>query len=73
LTADQNHGYAPEQESFNLGAMDLFPLKTGSCCGTPNLYPPVVATAGLVMSYYDGDTVTALSNYAQHFAMSGNS
>ena len=73
LTADQNHGYAPEQESFNLGAMDLFPLKTGSCCGTPNLYPPVVATAGLVMSYYDGNTLTALWNYAQHFAMSDNS
>jgi phospholipase C len=73
LTADQNHGYAPEQESFSLSAMDLFPLKTGSCCGTPNLYPPVVATAGLVTSYYDGNTLTALWNYAQHFAMSDNS
>jgi phospholipase C len=73
LTADQNHGYTPEQESFNLGAMDLFPLKTGSGGGTPNLYPPVVATTGLVMSYYDGNTVTGMWNYAQHFALSDNS
>ena len=26
-----------------------------------------------VMGYYDGNTVTALWNYAQHFAMSDNS
>jgi len=28
---------------------------------------------GLVMGYYDGNTVTALWNYAQHYAMSDNS
>ncbi len=28
---------------------------------------------GLVMGYYDGNTVTGLWNYAQHFAMSDNS
>ena len=28
---------------------------------------------GIVMGYYDGNTVTALWNYAQHFAMSDNS
>jgi len=28
---------------------------------------------GLVMGYYDGNTVTAIWNYAQHFAMSDNS
>ncbi len=28
---------------------------------------------GLVMDYYDGNTVTGLWNYAQHFAMSDNS
>ena len=27
----------------------------------------------IVMDYYDGNTVTALWNYAQHFAMSDNS
>jgi phospholipase C len=73
LTADQNHNYGPEQASFNNGAMDLFPSKTGTAGGTPVLYPPVVTTKGLVMGYYDGNTVTALWNYAQRFAMSDNS
>ncbi len=27
---------------------------------------------GLVMDYYDGNTVTGLWNYAQHYAMSDN-
>jgi hypothetical protein len=30
------------------------------------------ANTGLVMDYYDGNTVTALWNYAQHYAMSEN-
>ncbi len=30
-------------------------------------------TTGLTMGYFDGNTVTALWNYAQHFAMSDNS
>ena len=34
---------------------------------------PQAGTTGLVMGYYDGNTVTALWNYAQHFAMSDNS
>ena len=72
LTADQGHSYAPEEQSFDQGKMDLFPSKTGSAGGTPNLYPPVVATKGMVMGYFDGNTVTALWNYAQHFAMSDN-
>jgi phospholipase C len=73
LTADQNHNYGAEQQSFDLGFMDLFPSKTGTGGGTPNTYPSVVSTKGLVMGYYDGSTVTALWNYAQHFAMSDNS
>ncbi|MBV8830382.1 MAG: alkaline phosphatase family protein [Acidobacteriaceae bacterium] len=73
LTADQNHNYGPEQQSFDKGAMDLFPLFTGAAGGTPVLYPPVVNTKGLVMGYYDGNTVTAMWNYAQHFALSDNS
>ena len=73
LTADQNHGYTPEELSFDNFAMDLFPSKTGVAYATPKSYPPVVHTKGLVMGYYDGNTVTALWNYAQHFAMSDNS
>ena len=30
-------------------------------------------TTGLVMGYYDGNTVTGLWNYAQNFALSDNS
>lgn len=73
LTADMNHSYTPEQSSFDNFRMDLFPLDTGAAGGTPNLYPPVVNTNGLVMGYFDGNTVTALWNYAQRFAMSDNS
>ena len=41
--------------------------------GTPGPPPTGQTTNGLVMGYYDGNTVTALWNYAQHFAMSDNS
>ena len=67
-TADQDHDYTPEQEAFHGGLMDSFPLYTG----TPGPPPAGVANNGLVMGYYDGNTVTALWNYAQHYAMSDN-
>jgi phospholipase C len=73
LTADQGHSYAPEEASFDRGAMDLFPSKTGSAGGTPVAYPPVTNTKGMVMGYFDGNTVTAMWEYAQHYAMSDNS
>jgi phospholipase C len=34
--------------------------------------PPLYEAPGLVMDYYDGNTVTALWNYAQNYAMSDN-
>ena len=68
-TADQDHDYTPEQQAFNGGLMDSFPEYTG----TPGPPPTGQSTNGLVMGYYDGNTVTALWNYAQHFAMSDNS
>ncbi len=67
LTSDQGHNYLPEQQASDNGLMDLFPAFTGAE-GTP-----AGTTKGLVMGYYDGNTVTALWNYAQHFAMSDNS
>ena len=73
LTADMNHSYGPEQSSFDHGLMDLFPKSTGNAGGTPVLYPAVVTTTGLVMGYFDGNTVTALWNYAQHYALNDNS
>jgi phospholipase C len=66
-TADQDHGYQHEQEAFDSGLMDLFVEKVGRGNG------PGGEPGGQVMGYYDGNTVTALWNYAQAFAMSDNS
>jgi phospholipase C len=63
-TCDEDHGYSDEQFAFHGGLMDQF-LKHS--CNDPNIGP--ASTLG----YYDGNTVTALWNYAQHFAMSDNS
>jgi phospholipase C len=70
LTCDQNHGYTPEQEAFDGGKMDMFvqDTETDVCTGQPILF----GQPGLVMDYYDGNTVTALWNYAQDYAMSDN-
>jgi phospholipase C len=71
-TNDQDHDYTPEQLAFDSGLMDLFPLNTG-VAGPPPGGSGIVDTNGLVMGYYDGNTVTAFWNYAQYFAMSDNS
>ncbi len=69
LTCDQDHDYTPEQKAFNGGKMDKFVENTQTAsCSSPDISKP-----GLVMDYYGGNTVTALWNYAQHFAMSDNS
>jgi phospholipase C len=68
-TADQDHDYTPEQQAMHGGLMDAFPKYTG----VPGPPPTGKTNNGLVMGYYDGNTVTALWNYAQHFAMSDNS
>jgi phospholipase C len=69
LTADQGHNEKPEETAYNNGHMDGFPANTGTA-GPP---PAGIMSKGLVMAYFDGNTVTALWNYAQHFAMSDNS
>jgi len=71
-TQDQDHAYTPEQQAFDNGLMDLFPLYTGTA-GPPPSGTGVTQTNGLVMGYFDGNTVTAVWNYAQNFAMSDNS
>jgi phospholipase C len=71
-TNDQDHNYMPEQQASDAGLMDLFPLYTGTAGPPPSGSGPV-NTNGLVMGYYDGNTVTALWNYAQHFGLSDNS
>jgi phospholipase C len=73
-TCDQNHNYGPEQQAFDQGLLDMFPGSVGvgesSSCDSSFSYEK---DKGLVMGYFDGNTVTALWNYAQNFAMSDNS
>src|SRR5882757_3359618 len=71
-TADQDHDYTAEQLAFDHGLMDAFPASVGTA-GPPPSGTPIEATTGLTMGYYDGNTVTALWNYAQRYAMSDNS
>jgi phospholipase C len=72
-TASQNHDYMPEQLAIDKGLMDLFPLKVGTPDKAAMKPSGLTATTGLTMGYFDGNTVTAMWNYAQHFAMSDNS
>lgn len=57
-----DHDYINLQDACDAGLMDRFPESTGVTCA-PN---------GLAMGYYDGNTVTALWNFAQFFALSDN-
>ncbi|HEX4108106.1 MAG TPA: alkaline phosphatase family protein [Solirubrobacteraceae bacterium] len=75
LTCDQNHGYTNEQEAYDGGLMDKFVQDTtGSGC-SQTTYPNESSYGpnGIVMDYYDGNTVTGLWNLAQHFALSDDS
>jgi len=65
-TRDQDHNYTDEQRAFDGGLLDMFVEKVGRGVGGGQ-------AGGQVMGYYDGNTVTALWNYAQTFAMSDNS
>jgi phospholipase C len=59
---DNDNHYTDEQNAYHGGLLDKFPeSQVGTGCA-----------AGANMGYYDGNTVTALWNYAQHFAMSDN-
>ncbi|HET7889383.1 MAG TPA: alkaline phosphatase family protein [Bradyrhizobium sp.] len=68
-TADQSHNYTKEQLAFDGGKNDLFPADVGR---GSNGGAGAFGTTGQVMGYFDGNTVTALWNYAQNFAMSDN-
>jgi phospholipase C len=67
FTCSFNHDYTAEQKAVNGGLLDKFvqaTSRTGTGCAT---------NGSTVMGYYDGNTVTALWNYAQHYAMNDNS
>src|SRR5215510_13657604 len=69
-TCDQDHEYTDEQKAYDKGLLDKFVEFAG------NGGPPdgnLVCKASDTMGYYDGNTVTAIWNYAQRFAMSDNS
>ena len=85
MTCDQDHDYTPEQLAAGMGAEDAYPANTGSnltlaqCLaghnyqGVPETVPAgTPSTNKAVLDYYDGNSVTALWNYAQHYAMSDN-
>jgi phospholipase C len=73
-TCDQDHNYGAEQSAFDQGLMDNFPVSVGvsenAFCDVSFSYGHLNGT--LVMGYFDGNTVTALWNYAQRFSISDN-
>lgn len=69
-TCDMDHDYTAEQQAFDNGVMDKFQDFTATPCTIPN---EVALGKSIVLGYYDGNTVTAIWNYAQHFAMNDNS
>jgi phospholipase C len=84
MTCDQDHGYTDEQSAADHGAEDSYPASVGhslslaqclsgfSFNGSPESVPSGGASSPAVLDYYDGNTVTALWNYAQHFSMGDN-
>ena len=61
---DNNHDYTPEQAAYDRGLLDQFVQLLGPSGGG--------CRPDFVMGYVDGNTVTALWNYAQHFGLSDN-
>jgi phospholipase C len=68
FTCSQDHNYTDEQKAFDGGLMDKFVQATGRH-GSLGCR----IDGSTVMGYYDGNTVTALWNYAQRFALDDNS
>ncbi len=70
LTCDNDNKYKDEQTAYNSGQINLFATTTSGTTSPPA--PLTSCLPDLSMGYYDGNTVTALWNYAQYFAMSDN-
>src|SRR5579871_6287080 len=69
IVCDQSHSYTGEQKAMDGGLMDQFVANDGT---TQTGCHDFGKGQGLVMGYYDGNTVTGIWNYARHFAMSDN-
>ena len=67
-TCSQNHNYGPEQAAVDGGLLDQFPKYTGRTTSEG-----CAADGSTVLGYFDGNTVAALWNYAQNYAMNDNS
>jgi phospholipase C len=67
VTCDMNHRYSSEQRAYNAGLVNRFVEATTEYAAKEKNCDPKI-----VMGYYDGNTVTALWMYAQHFALNDN-
>src|SRR3569833_1947226 len=66
-TCSFNHDYTAEQKAADGGLLDMFVQATSRVsegCATDG---------STVLNYFDGNTVTALWSYAQHYSMNDNS
>jgi phospholipase C len=70
LSCSEDHSYSGEQRAENGGKMDQFVTVAFKDGHTSQGCAPDAST---VMSYVDGNVITALWNYAQNYAMSDNS
>ena len=72
-TCDQDHSYGDEQSAFDMGLMDLFPFSVGvgESAFCLDQYSYGMGNA-IVEGYFDGNTVTAMWNYAQNYALNDN-
>jgi len=66
-TCDMDHDYTDEQKAVDGGLMDKFVQATS------DIGVGCRSDGSTVMAYFDGNTVTALWNYAQHYALNDNS
>jgi phospholipase C len=62
---DNDHGYTAEQKAYDGGRVDKFVESTGARESSR-------CPRNFVMGYVDGNTVTAVWNYAQRFSISDN-
>jgi phospholipase C len=66
VTCDNSNHYLAEQKAYNGGLVNMFPEETG-CNNGVGTYDD-----SITMDYYDGNSVTALWNYAQNYALNDN-